>query len=47
MNSGIFLYARNICTGGHNFCGRYEYVPVQSMEKVSSILVKIVKGFAK
>ncbi|QSX06285.1 peptidase T [Sedimentibacter sp. zth1] len=37
----------NICTGGHNFHGRYEYVPVQSMEKISSILIEIVKSFAK
>lgn len=37
----------NICTGGHNFHGRYEYVPVQSMEKISRILVNIVKSFAE
>lgn len=37
----------NICTGGHNFHGRYEYVPVQSMEKISAILVRIVKSFAR
>lgn len=37
----------NICTGGHNFHGRYEYIPVQSMEKTSAVLVEIVKGFAK
>lgn len=37
----------NICTGGHNFHGRYEYVPVQSMEKISSILIEIIKNYAK
>lgn len=37
----------NICTGGHNFHGRYEYVPVQSMEKIAKILIGIVKSFAK
>ena len=37
----------NICTGGHNFHGRYEYVPVQSMEKIANILIGIVKSFAK
>lgn len=37
----------NIGTGGHNYHGRYEYVPVQSMEKVSSALIEIVKSFAK
>ena len=37
----------NLCTGGHNFHGRYEYIPVQSMEKTVSILVEIVKLYAK
>jgi len=37
----------NICTGGHNFHSRYEYVPVQSMEKIASILIEIVKSFVK
>ncbi|MDD2494252.1 MAG: peptidase T [Tissierellia bacterium] len=37
----------NICTGGHNFHGRYEYVPVQSMEKITDIIINIVKGFVK
>lgn len=36
----------NICTGGHNYHGRYEYVPVQSMQKISQVLIKIVSGFA-
>jgi len=37
----------NICTGGHNFHSRYEYVPVQSMEKITNILISIVKSFVK
>ena len=37
----------NICTGGHNFHGRYEYIPVQSMEKIAAVLVEIVKSFVK
>ena len=37
----------NICTGGHNFHSRYEYVSVQSMEKTSKLLAEVVKGFAK
>lgn len=37
----------NICTGGHNFHGRYEYIPVQSMEKVCDILLSIVKLVAE
>ena len=31
----------NICTGGHNYHGRYEYCCVQSMEKIVELLVKL------
>jgi tripeptide aminopeptidase len=31
----------NLCTGGHNFHGRYEYIPIQSMEKVVELLIVI------
>ena len=31
----------NIFAGGHNFHGRYEFVPVQSMEKAVEVIVKI------
>lgn len=31
----------NLCTGGHNFHGRFEYVCIESMEKIVDILVKI------
>jgi tripeptide aminopeptidase len=33
----------NLCTGGHNFHGRYEYIPIQSMQKVCEILENIVR----
>jgi tripeptide aminopeptidase len=33
----------NIFAGGHNFHGRFEYVPVQSMEKAVDVIVKIVE----
>ena len=33
----------NIFAGGHNFHGRYEFVPVQSMEKAVEVIVKIVE----
>lgn len=33
----------NLSTGGYNFHGRYEYIPVQSMERVVDILLKIVE----
>lgn len=31
----------NLCTGGHNYHGKYEYVCVESMEQVTELLVKI------
>ena len=31
----------NLCTGGHNFHGRFEYIPIQSMEKVVELLIEI------
>jgi len=36
----------NIFAGGHNFHGRFEYVPVQSMEKAMQVVVKIVEILA-
>lgn len=33
----------NIFAGGHNFHGRYEFVPVQSMEKAVEVIVKIIE----
>jgi tripeptide aminopeptidase len=36
----------NIFAGGHNFHGRFEYVPVQSMEKATQVIVTIVKNLA-
>lgn len=32
----------NLSTGGHNFHGRYEYIPVQSMEKMVLVLKEII-----
>jgi tripeptide aminopeptidase len=37
----------NIFAGGHNFHGKYEFIPVQSMEKSVEVVVKIVELFAK
>lgn len=37
----------NLCAGGANFHGKYEYVPVQDMEKIVELLVKIVEIYAK
>jgi tripeptide aminopeptidase len=36
----------NLCTGGHNYHGKYEYVCVESMEQTVQILTEIVKSFA-
>ena len=37
----------NIFAGGVNFHGRYEYVPVQSMEKASELVVEIARLVAE
>ncbi|MEF9954271.1 MAG: peptidase T [Clostridium sp.] len=37
----------NLCTGGYNFHGKYEFIPVRSLEKISELLVEIVKEFEK
>ncbi len=37
----------NIFAGGHNFHGRFEYLPVQSMEKATQVIVHIIKNLAK
>ena len=36
----------NLFTGGHNSHGRYEYIPVQSMEKGAQVILKIVELYA-
>lgn len=33
----------NLSTGGHNFHGKYEYIPVESMDKMVEVIVEIVK----
>ncbi len=37
----------NLCTGGHNFHGKYEYICIQSMETIVEILCKLVRIYAK
>ena len=37
----------NIFAGGLNFHGRYEFVPIQSMEKAMMVVVKIVELVAR
>jgi tripeptide aminopeptidase len=33
----------NIFTGGHNYHGKFEYVPIQSMEKAVQVILKIIE----
>ena len=37
----------NIFTGGHNFHGKYEYIPTHSMEKAVDVIVKIIEIYAQ
>ncbi len=41
------LSCPNIFTGGHNFHGRYEYIPLSSMEKAVEVILKIIELNAK
>ena len=33
----------NVCTGGYNFHGRYEYASVQEMAKSAELLILLAK----
>ena len=35
----------NLCTGGHNFHGKYGFVCVQSMERIAELLIRIAGKF--
>lgn len=37
----------NIFTGGHNFHGRFEYIPVFAMEKATQLILKIIELYAR
>ena len=37
----------NIFAGGHNFHGKFEYVPLESMEKAVKVILKIVEKYAE
>jgi len=37
----------NIFAGGHNFHGKFEYVPVESMEKAVDVILKIIELYSK
>ena len=35
----------NLCTGGENYHGRFEYIPVEDMELCTKMLIEILTGF--
>ncbi len=37
----------NLCTGGHNFHGRYEFICVESMHRIVELLIKIAQDMYK
>ncbi len=45
--SHMGLPCPNLCTGGHNFHGKYEYICIQSMEKTVEILLNIIKRYSR
>ena len=45
--SFMCLPCPNLCTGGENFHGRYEFACVQSIEKIVELLVRIAESYVK
>jgi len=37
----------NIFAGGHNFHGKFEYIPVESMEKATEVIINLISLYAK
>lgn len=37
----------NLCAGGYNFHGKFEYIPVQDMERIVELLVRIVEIYGR
>lgn len=37
----------NIFAGGHNFHGKFEYVPISSLQKATKLIIRIVQNIAK
>ena len=35
----------NLCTGGENYHGKYEYVPVQDMERIVEFLLQLIRVY--
>jgi len=45
--SYVGLPTPNIFTGGHNFHGKFEYIPVESMEASVKVITKIIELYGK
>jgi tripeptide aminopeptidase len=41
------LVTPNLFTGGHNYHGRFEFIPVPSMEKATSMMLKILELYVR
>ena len=37
----------NIFTGGHNFHGKFEYIPLESMVAATNVIIRIVELYAE
>ena len=37
----------NLCTGGENFHSRFEFVSVESMDRITELIVRIAESAAK
>jgi tripeptide aminopeptidase len=37
----------NIFAGGHNFHGKYEFIPLESMEKSTQVILKIIELYTE
>mgnify|MGYP002354226692 CR=1 FL=1 len=37
----------NIFAGGHNFHGKFEYIPAESMEKATEVIINLVSLYSK
>ncbi|SNS13230.1 tripeptide aminopeptidase [Anaerovirgula multivorans] len=40
------LPSPNLFTGGHNFHGKYEFIPIPSMEKAVEVIIKIIELYS-
>ena len=41
------LLTPNLFTGGYNYHGRFEFIPVQAMEKATAMVLKILELYVR